>query len=341
MKIVTSAPPCTFVTGDIAAPGDINTTALYGQSALIDVSRRRYQRCQVVLTFVADVSTPYTQASSTLLRAYYFRPIVRCIIERAFLSSNMTSTAEVTWTIENAGGGATAGAVVPWLSSGGAVASASVDTIDSAQDRITLEAGQTYLIRVQGGGTWSLERADLCLHLLVDRWFPAATSLLPSYSPALLSDASTADAVAVALLGSSLVTEAAKLAANKLAPVPMLFVRHGLLSSTDADIRTFHIPRVASARSQGRLVGWSIHAVMASTGGSTVSAALRDETAAVIDSITANVAGTLYAENHAVLNSALTGGAAETAAGDWTLTLSQSSGAVDAVKVYVWLWISR
>jgi hypothetical protein len=354
MKVLTES-PVRFHTGEILPPDEINRPWLYAADAVADVAQRRWAKSLLSLPYVESVSAPYTQAMSAEERTYRFTCPVACAIERAFLNGNLTTTtAPATWSITKTSGGSTpAGATTPWLSTRGAIltpaaagseASVSSDGIiasatDTLQaqnvDRVLLEAGAEYQVAL-AGTTFSLGRADVALHLAIDRWQAGGALSVPSFSPSLWTDASAPNANVQLNNQASLATQAAKFATLR-GMAPLLFVRHGFTSATAANLRTFTLPRFASTRAQARIVRIYLYAHTA--GATTITATLKDQAGATLATVSDVVAGTFNSADSGALSIAINGGASATTTSDYSLTFANSS-ATNCVKAYALVWIA-
>lgn len=339
------AQPIQFTTADVLDPGDLNALYTFAQDAVDDVGSKRFQHAALIFPFVESVAVPYTNALATEELTYRFTCPSTCVIESAFFHGNLTSAAELKVSITTAAGATPSGATVPYLTSAAAVASAAVDTQDVNPDRVLLVAGTEYKIVVSSSGAFTLNRFDVILHCLIDRFTPAGTSIAPAFAPTLFTDNSAADATVVAANNTALSTQAAVFASNKAAATPTLFVRHNILSGTSVNLRAFAIPRLDSARAQAKLIRIYLYALMDTTGGSTVTATLADQTGATITTVSANVAGVTFASADSgalstTLVSATTSITTNTA-NDYTLTFANASGVVNCRKVYALVWISR
>jgi hypothetical protein len=348
MKVMTSQ-PVDFETGQVLTEEDMNDVVNYARDAIVDVAERRFTKSALLLQFVEDVGTPYTQAMNVEELTYRFRCPNTCIIERGFLSANMTSNAAVTVVIETTAGATPTNCTNPYLTTGAAVASASTDTTDFNPERFVLAANTEYLIKVVSSGSFTLNRFDVILHVTTDRWTPSGTSQLPVPDPGLVLSYNTPILAAQATAPQSdLVAAAARFASFKAAPAPALFVKHGLLSTTDADIRTFNIPRFQSTRAQCQCVRVYVWAYMAGVGGTTVTATLYNAPnggGSAVATASANVAGVTQAggDSGALTQSMVSAaaGVITTAASDYSLVLANASAATNAIKVYALVWFGR
>jgi hypothetical protein len=365
MKIPSSQ-PLKFSTGDLLGPSDLNDVFGGAARALDAAASRRWMHGVLVLQLTGGVATPYTQATAAAVRTFRFVCPNTCIVERAIFRANMTSTAAVEVSITSAaslGGASTgvapAGATTPWLSTAGAtmlgtdllqsectgpVASALSLVSDTAPDRVLLVAGTEYIIALTSTGNFTLGRFDLELHTLTDRFQPAGTLIAPSYARTIFTDANAPDATLVAANAAALTTEVAKLS-NLIAPTPILFQVHDLTSGTDADLRTFTLPRLNSFRAQGRIVRMYLRVEMAAAGavGQTITAVLQSAGGGPLRTLTANVNGVTGASvDSGAISTALVASSvsAETTTDDYSVVFANSAAGA-ASKVTALLWVSR
>lgn len=349
MKVYTT--PVEFNAGQTLDPSDLNNVFTYTRDVIADVASRRYTRSMLTYQFVTGVGTAYTNTANELL-TYRFTCPNTCVIERAYLSANMTSSAEVKVDITTAAGGAVSGAVSPLLTTGGAVASAGTTVEDFAGNRIVLTAGAEYKITVSSTGTFTLSRFDVTLHVLTDRWVPSGTDVSPSLSPTLFDEGTAPDATIVNANGTAASTAASSLASYVQAPSPVLFAIHGLTNATGLAYRSFSLPRFDSARATSKIVAAYVYAFMNGTGGSTVTATIQDASVSTLYTATANVSGVPFASGGGVISSPLVLSAATTGisvdvdtssflGSDWNITLTNASATTTATKAYCILWLSR
>lgn len=360
MKVIESQ-RVDFVTGQNLPPEDLNAVFLYAKDALDDIVGRRFSRGVLLLPFVVDVGDDYDQALNAEVLTYRFTCPNTCYIERAYLSANMTSTAEVQWNITKVSGGTTpSGATTPWLSTKGAIvgpadagassadgiiASATDDISDTSLDRVLLEAGAEYKIAVTSTGNFSLQRCDIVLHTLTDRWTTGASTTATATSLTLQKDSSAIDATVVNANVSAVQTTAALLASKLDAPVPMLFVKHGLLSTTDADLRTFTVPLADTARARVKVTKIYVYAFVA--GACTIKGILKNAAGAIVAEADVVCSGAGFFSDSALAAGALpaalsssTAGAPANTALDYTFTFENTSGANDGTKVYALVWVT-
>lgn len=342
MKIITVS-PITFATGEVLPPEDLNRCFLYARDAVQDVGARRWSRGVLIYQCVEAVDTPYTQAMTAEELTWRFTSPVSCILERATLSGDLTCTADLQIVLTTAAGATPHGATVPYLSTGGAVATITADTTDINTDRVVLAAGQEYKFAITGGGTFTLNRIDLMLHVAVDRW-QASDLPQPNFQPTLFRDSTGANATTVNSDINALSTEANKFS-SALGAFPSLYVKHGLVAATALASRTFTIPTQAAARAQMKLKRFYLYAVTA--GATTISVTLNDQTGTPVASF--GTAGTLsiavpgggYASvDSGALTIALDAGDPANTAKDFSLVFANSS-ATTGIKAYGLAWFSR
>lgn len=339
MKVLTTS-PVVFATNDVLDPGDVSETYNRARDSLLDVEQKRWEHHTIVLPFVESLSSTYTQASSLEERTYRFMCPTTCIVERAFLNANLVSSADVQVTIASVAAVTPAGATTPWLATGGAVAANTVDVTDLNVDRVLLVAGTTYLIVVSSGGTFTLSRFDVILHVATDRWTQAGSSVLPAYNPTLPTDANAIDATVIASNNSTLATAAALFSANKLAPAPELMVAHNV---TNAAAVTFRIPRLDSTRAQCIVVRLMLFVHMDSAAtAATVTALLKDNSGATVQTLTAAMAGVSQktVDSGVIAQSLAAVASSANSSDDFTLVVSTNT-ADNVRKVYALMWVSR
>ena len=334
-----------WLDGHTVHPEGLNLIMQYSRDCVADAAEKRLTKGMLCFQFVTDVGTAYTQADPLETRTVRFTCPVTCIVERALLNANLTSSAEVTWSITTAAGGVTpTGATAPLLSTAAAVASAATDFTDFNVDRFVLTAGTEYKIIVSSSGTFTLERCDLTLHIATDRWTPAGVAAIPEFTPVLVTDLDVRDAAALNTNTAALTTQANLFAANKNAPAPIGFVRHAFLSGTSVNLLRWSLPRVDGGRAQGVVRRIYLYVSMATTGGTTVTATLQNTAGAALTTVTANVAGfTQVSADSGVIAQSLVGptGAPANTADDYRIVLANAAAAVSCLKAQVIVWISR
>lgn len=344
MKVVTA--PINWLTGDLLTPGDLNATWLYAKDVLLDVASKRFAHGVLVLPFVEDVATPYTQAMAAEELTYRFKCPVTCILERAFINADMVSSAAVDVTLVDTVGGTPSGATTPYMSTDAAATSATTDTTAITVDKVFLTAGTEYLFKLSSTGTFTLNRFDLVLHVATDRWTQADIASVPDVAVTTLTDASFANAGAISVVSDNFTTQANKLSANKLAPLPEVYIVHNFTSANGTI--TWPVPRFDSVRAQSTVVRMQMFAVMDNAGNAvTLTARLNNQAGTAQVTLTQAMAGlTQKTVDSGVVSKSLANngsGNVGNAAQDFAVTLaSNNAGAVNiARKVYVYLWVSR
>jgi hypothetical protein len=346
VKVLTTQ-PVQFQTGDILPPEDLNHVFLYARDAVLDVTEKRFTKSSLTFPFVVDMVTPYGDVmTGTEELIYRFICPTTCVVLRGFLNANMVSSAEVQVNITRTLGGSITGLVSPWLSTvsntntTGAIVDNTVITTDINVDRFVLNAGDEYQIAVSSTGTFSLNRFDVTLDIATDRWCPSGTTSVPDFNPTLMTDASGLDPSIVNNNVTALTTTMSGFVTH--APAPMLFVKHGLVSGTDINLCQFHVPRFLSSRAVSVIRRLYVWCFMSGTGGSTVSAILKNAAGTTITTASVNMSGLTHGSgdsgNVAV---ALHGAATDNASNDFTVLLNNVSGGVNAIKIYALLWVSR
>jgi len=335
--------PITFTTGDLLDGGDINDLYLYAADAIDDAASKRWQDGLVSFPFNEDTTTSYTNGSSTEELTYRFTCPVPCVVKAAIFSANMTCSAEVKITLTTSAGAAVSGVSAPLLTTGGAITVATTDTSLSSNDRFVLSAGTEYKFVLSSSSVFNIQRGDLVLLVSTDRWNTAGTASSPLFSPTLLRASNAPDATIIAANNSALTAQANLFGGALVAPTPLLFVKHNVVSGSPANPRTFWIPRFASARAQSRITRIYLYAAMDATTGTTCTATLKDQSGSTLTTVTANVAGVTQASaDSGALNVSLTSGAGTTTStsSDYSLVLANAS-ATNARKLYALVWIGR
>jgi hypothetical protein len=348
MKIMRVS-PVNFVTGEMLDVRDINAALGYVRDATIFAARKRYNRSVIVIPFVTSVSSAYTHADiGTDKVQFRFTCPNTCVIERAYLNANMTCSAEVKVDITTTGGTTASGASSPWLSTDTAITDASVDTEDVSLDRVQLTAGTEYKITVSGGGAAvSMQRFDVILHVLTDRWTPSGTYIdqeevarVSGLDPDTVTTAANVNAK-----NTLLSTYTGNFATYKTAPSPALFHIHGLTSTTDADLRTFRVPRFSSTTAQGKAVNLYVFALTGGAGspGDTVTATLQNSAGSTLVTATADAsgaAGWTTGSTGAISQSLVGAVSTEDSSSDYRIVLATNSAGT-ITKAHAILWVSR
>lgn len=354
MKVLTES-PVRFAGGGIAGPPDFNRPWLYAQRAIEDVSTRRFSKGIVTLPFVETMATPYTQATPAEERIYRFRCPIACVLERVFLNGNMTvAVAPANWSITKTTGGTTpSGATTPLLSTRGAtltpvspltppsvssdgLVATVTDVVDATNpSRVLLEADTEYQLALTGT-TFSMSRADVTLHVTTDRWQAGGAVNRPAFTPSLLRSSSPPDATVQLANQAALATEAAKFASLR-GMTPILFVRHGLATATDADLCTFSLPRFSSTRAQAKIVKVYLWAVMAAVSGAGIV-----QVTVAGNNVQCNVNGVSFqSASSATLSTALSGpGLSPATPGDDLTVVFANSSVTNCLKVYCLVWVA-
>ena len=338
MKVLTEE-AVRFVDGEVLAPEHLNKVFLYAADAVDDVAERRFAKAVVVIPFVVDTAAGYTNASGSLL-SYKWQAPVAVTVERCFVSANLVTASGVTLSVTKTSDASTPdGATVPLLSLP-ITASATTDVDDSSQDRFVLAENVEYAFTL-AGSSFTTSRLDLILHVVVDRWTLASSaSDVPSFDPTLFTDASAPNANLVGANQSTLLVQALKFGVSK-GVVPTFFVRASFNNATSANLLNFTLPRMHVSRADQTVIRLYCWAEMAGTGGTTVVATLRDASATVLATATANVAGVSSAMGDSgVVNvnmASATTGVTATTASDYSVRLA-AGNAVVCNRAHVLVW---
>jgi hypothetical protein len=251
MKLV--ADPFKFVTGDVLDPHDINQVWRYGAEATIDNVSRRYKEVVFPLSFTKSVSSGYAHTDNADLRRFRFEMPVAGFVTRAFLTGNITSSADVEVEIVRVSTGLPpSGCPQPWLridSTGGVAA----DVSDFSPVRFPLLIGNQYDIQISGSN-FTVDQLDLVVHMLIDRFAVGGSDSSGSFifSPALVNESNALDA-SVQSLNKGNMDAAGNIieAFGSTAVTPVPFVTHGLnlFSVPEANLRRFPVPRFGQGRS--------------------------------------------------------------------------------------------
>jgi hypothetical protein len=363
LKVLVSQ-PTTYVAGDVLSPGDINATTRELSACFTEAGGKRLQRSTVVLQFVESVGVGYTQASNVEERTFRFRCPMTCVVERAEMSANLVSSAEVRVDITSAAGATPQGATSPWLSTMGAVAlstdgtrtvpltsfiflggvlSATVDVTDYNPERVLLIAGTEYKVIVSGAGTFTIDRFDVTLTLVTDRFNTSGTVISTSMPVLGLTDASARDASVLANAQTAWNSVASVMGFNVVAPAPVVFTRYNFTSGTAAAVQ-FFLPRFVTARAQCRVIAMDVFAYADAAASFTLSASLRNTTPSTLaTSLVTVTAGTQGTSPAATLNVPLviaSAGVTGVGASDYNILLT-TNNAANIRKTVVCLWLSR
>lgn len=339
MKVLTEQ-PVRFATGGTLAPEDLNRVMLYAQDAVADVAQRRWARSTLTLPFVRTVGDPLTQAITTDELSWRFICPVECVLERAFLSGNLTCTGQLQFALTNAAGATPNGATIPYLSTDGSVGAATVDTEDVNVDRVVLTAGVEYKITVSGT-TFSLARADVTLHVAVDRWASGGTLDVPSFAPTLHAAAGSPNATTVNANTAALTTQTNKFNARRgMTPF--------LLTTTDLGVgasMVFDVPLWESGRARATVARIYVGAAFSVLATGSVTAVLKSAAGVTRATATGSLGAGAFLTtpsngDSGALSLSMVGiaGVTTTPASDNTITLTNSSTQI-AKRLYALVWL--
>lgn len=251
MKLV--ADPFTFVTGDVLDPHDINQVWRYGAEATIDNVSRRYKEVAFPLSFTKSVSSGYVNSDNVGIRRFRFEMPVAGFVTRAFLTGNITSSADVEVDILRVATGLPpSGCPDPWLrinSTGGVAA----DVGDFSPVRFPLLTGNQYDIIISGTN-FTVNQLDLVVHILIDRFSVGGSDSSGSFvfNPTLVNESNALDA-SVQSLNKGNMDAAGNIietfGSNVPTPVPFVVHNVSLSSAPVINLRTFPVPRFGQGRS--------------------------------------------------------------------------------------------
>jgi hypothetical protein len=324
MKVIDSQSSVNFNSNTALSPADINDVFLYAKDAVSDVGEKRYAIAAISFPFVQDMSTGLTNASTLQARRHRFICPVDCTVVRAFLEGSVTAAAAMTVDITTSGGSTPSGATVPYLNvDAGATTAADVEDINI--QAVTLDAGVTYNLTMSGT-SFTTERCNVVLHVLVDRWRATGALDVPTFVYTDLVDSDgTSDADKVNAASAALAVESAKF--TRRAMSPSLNVRTGFTSATAAADLLCSIPAPSDSRCASRIVRAYLSSATAATG-QVVTATIRDETGTTIATLSNNhAASTLMTADSGVLADDWDGSVA-TIGDDYSVTFSASTGVV-------------
>jgi hypothetical protein len=272
MKLVTD--PFSFKSGDLLDPEDLNYVWRYAAEAVADTVGRRFKEVAVPISFTKSVASGYAHTDNAELLRFRFKMPYAAFVTKAFLSGNITSTAQVDIRfIKVSTSQPPAGCPDPWLSadSTGGVAA---DVDDFIPSRFQLEIDEQYYIEISGAN-FTVNQLDLVVHILADRFMYYGDDLsgnLLYFGPTLVNDSNALDASAVALNQSNFTATGNFLeAVDSIVPTPEPFVVHNLIlnSAPLINLRTFALPRLGSGRASAKVYAISLQfycAVGVSTG---------------------------------------------------------------------------
>lgn len=341
-----AAVPYAFQTGELLDPSRVNEDIQAVADYDAEVSGRRFTRSALVLRFMADMQTPYTNATSAEGRAFRLSFPKTVVVERAYFSYADTAigtTINVNVTVAGTGL-APPGITNPWLTLSGATG-AGVEATALTVVPLTLAAGGQFRIELTATGAFSAVKAELVLHLMSDRF--QDTSGADAHqrpAPILLTQASDLGAATFLAAAASVVTPAAAnlAAANLPGFKASCFNMPALTSATAALLARWDIPRCTSSLRRQRISAVVIYAVLAVNGaaGQTVTWTLQDQTGATLQAFSASVAGvtfaTLTTSGLTIDLSSATLGIKSDGAQDYRLVCS-TNGATTIQKTYCYL----
>lgn len=330
MKVISSTQSVRFTTGDALSPSDLNDVFLYAKDAAADVAEKRFAVAALALQF-----TPGTINTSSLgTRTHRFVCPVACTIARAFLDGNITAAAEVTFSIQRADTSAIpTGATTPWLHIAAGATTAD-DVNDTSIQAVTLEAGVVYDI-IATGTSFMVERLNIVLHVLVDRWRAGGALDVPSFAFNDFTDG-LADALLVDAAADALTVEAAKFSARSMGPG--LALQNAAFNNATAAADLLRVlPVPSSSRCASRIVRAYLSTSVTGVG-QVVTALLRDETGATVATLSNNHAADLVmTDDSGALAISLNGGV-ETLLEDFTVEFSATT-AVTVTRAALLLWL--
>ena len=331
MKVISTTSSVNFNNDNALSPNDINDVFLYAKDAVADVGEKRYAIAAISFPFVQDMANGLTNASSLQSRRHRFICPVDCTVVRAFLEGSVTAAAVMQVDITTAALATPAGATIPYLNvAAGATTAADVEDINIQS--VTLDAGQTYNLTLSGT-SFTTERCNVVLHVLVDRWRSTGTLDVPSFDYTDLVDTDgTGDAAAVNASSAALAVESAKF--SRRAMSPSYHVRTGFTSASGTLVAV--IPAPSSTRNASRIVRAYLTSATAATG-QVVTAVLKDSGGTTIATMSNNHAAfTLMSVDSGALADAWDG-AVNNPADDYSITFSASTGVVvERAAVILW-----
>lgn len=332
MKVVSSTIPVVFGNTRALAPNDINDVFLYAKDAVADVGEKRYAIAAISFPFVQDMSTGLTNASSVQARRHRFICPVDCTIVRAFLEGSVTAAAAMQVNIATAGGATPAGATTPYLNvAAGATTATDVDDVNIQP--VTLDAGQTYNLTLSGT-SFTTERCNVVLHVLVDRWRATGALDVPVFDYVDFTDTDgTGDAAAVNAASAALAAESAKF--SRRAMSPSLHVRTAFTSTGSPFVDV--IPMAAPTRNAGGIVRAYLSSSTAAFG-QVVTATIKDNSGVTVATMSNNHAASLIMTVSSGALSIPWSGDVTDFAKDYTVEFSASTGVVvERAALLLWM----
>lgn len=323
MKVVSSTIPVVFGNDRALAPNDLNDVFLYAKDAVADVGEKRYAIAAISFPFVQDMSTGLSNASSSQARTQRFISPVDCTIVRAFLEGSVTAAAATTIDITRVTGGTTPdGATVPYLNVA-AGATTSVDVEDINIQSVTLDAGEAYNLIISGS-SFTTERCNVVLHVLVDRWRSTGTLDVPSFDYVDITDTTgVGDAAAVNAASAALAVQSAKFTRRAMSCIHLTRTAFTSASGTLVAV----IPAPSSARNASRIVRAYLTSSTAATG-QVVTAVLKRHTGTTLATLSNNHASAnILTADSGALTIAWDGDVVSPSQ-DYTVEFSASTGVV-------------
>lgn len=322
MKVISTTSSVNFNNDNALSPNDINDVFLYAKDAVADVGEKRYAIAAISFPFVQDMSTGLSNASSTQARRHRFICPVDCTIVRAFLEGSVTAASAMTVDIATAGGVTPSGASVPYLNvAAGATTAADVEDINIQS--VTLDAGQTYNLTISGS-SFTTERCNVVLHVLVDRWRATGSLDVPAFDYVDFTDTNgTGDAAAVNAASAALAGESAKF--TRRAMSPSLHVRTAFTSASGTLVAVIPLP--SGTRNVGRITRAYLSSSTAATG-QVVTAVLKDNSGTTLVTLTNNHAANLIMTANSGALALTWDGDVTNFAKDYTVEFSASTGVV-------------
>lgn len=319
MKVIDSISPVVFADAQIVAPEDVNRVFNYAADALDDVSEKRFAICPVLFPFVDDVATGLTNASPLNLRTYRFTCPVNCTILRAFIDGNVTAGAQIDVNLTAVGTGLPPpGATTPFLALPAGSVIGGSDVNDINVQKVQLSAGVEYALIISGT-SFTTARADVILHVAVDRWFLVGNVAEPAFNPIRFVDELADGEVLNDENISALANAASQFTARGMACF-LVFARN-FHSATPAAQLTFTVPSYIAARTNARLVRAYL-TTSSSAGIANVTATVRDAAAVVVLTLTRSTTTTIGTTASGTLAIPLNVGDPSAAAQDFSVTFT-------------------
>ena len=292
-------------TGQLVDASELNRVFSYIADSVEDVSQKRYSKVVLPLPFVQAVSAGYDNTTPLETRTYRYTPVVDTVVESAQLFAHLTTSSGVAVNvIQTSTGLVPAGAVNPVVAVGVVTDVTALQQQFSVQ-RWTMLAGVEYQF-VLSGSVFATARFDLNVNLSIDRW--QGSPPVPSPSPIMFSDANSVDADDVNDTLSGLTTAAAAFATAPGRSI-VTMVRHGVNSTSSANVLRIELPRGETSRMTAKITRVQCWASMSSSAGLTVTAGVWTSGGTQMASAVVNVAGVTqaYADSGPV-NVAMTSG---------------------------------